>query len=111
MVFVCGCGIVWVGINVGVWMCTLVCKCTGYGIVYRCMYAYGCVCGCVWGLLKFVCVEGVVSVYGVHLGVYSCVWRVCGVCFGSYVVYLVCSCVCECVNVLCVSDRVTIGRI
>ena len=32
-------------------------------------------------------------------------------CLGSYVVYLVCSCVCDCVNVLCVSDRVTIGTI
>ena len=51
----------------GVWVCTLGCKCTVYGIVCRCMYAYGCVCVllCMWvrvGVIK-------VCMY---------VWRVCG---------------------------------
>ena len=67
------------------------------------VYVYYCVCEWVWGLLKFVYVEGVwCACMWVHVEVYSCVWRVCGVYLGSCVVYLVCSCVRVCERVVCV---------
>ena len=60
------------GVCVAMWVCA--------GVITVCVWRVCCVCG---GVYSCVCVEGVV-------------------CLGSYVPYLVCSCVCECVNLLCV---------